>query len=286
MTDAREAWVEGAARLAAAGIDSARLDARVLLAHVLGIDSGALLAAAEPSPDELARYRELIARRAAHEPIAYITGEREFWSLSFAVGPGVLIPRPETETLVEEATRRFPERSAKLEVLDLGTGSGCLLIAFLKTYPQARGLGIDRSEDAISWARLNAERLGVADRASWRQGDFAQAEGGRYDVVFANPPYLATGEAAALAPEIACHEPAGALFAGQDGLDAYRALGPLLAAVLKPAGVALIEIGRGQQEVVSRLLNQAGLVILAAVPDLAGIPRCLAAGPAPGKSQG
>src|SRR5215469_4617489 len=177
MTTSHEAWVGGAERLAAAGIDSARLDARVLLAHAMELRTGELLTARDPSPEQIARYDELLERRVAREPAAYITGEREFWSLPFAVGPGVLIPRPETETILEEAMRLFPDRAAPLQVLDLGTGSGCLLIAFLKDYSNARGVGVDRSAEALAWARTNGEALEVVDRVEWREGGWPAGEG-------------------------------------------------------------------------------------------------------------
>ena len=278
MITIREAWIRGAERLAAAGIDSARLDARVLLAHTMNLSVGESISGREPSREELARYGELLERRVAREPVAYITGEREFWSLPFAVGPGVLIPRPETETLLEAAARVFPDHNQPLEVLDLGTGSGAILIAFLTDHPQARGAGIDRSEAALGWARRNAERLGVINRSTWNTGGWQTAEGRSYDLIFSNPPYLALGEAQELAPEIAGYEPWGALFAGPDGLDAYRALAPVAASTLKPGGRVILEIGAGQEAPVRELLSRYRLEITAVLPDLAGIPRAMVAG--------
>lgn len=278
MTTNREAWVGGAEKLAAAGIDSARLDARVLLAHVMDLRTGELLTAKDPSPEQMARYEELLERRAAREPAAYITGEREFWSLPFAVGPGVLIPRPETETLLEEAMRMFSDREAKLDVLDLGTGSGCLLIAFLKDYSNARGVGVDRSTEALCWARTNGQALAVADRIEWREGGWPAGEGGTYDLVLSNPPYLTLAEASELAPEIARYEPASALLAGADGLNAYRAIAPLIPRYLKPGGRAVLEIGAGQVDTVSQILAGQGLEIMAVKPDLSGVPRSIAVG--------
>jgi len=278
VTANREAWLRGAERLAAAGIDSARLDARVLLAHVMDLGTGVLLTAKDPSDEQMARYDELIDRRIAREPVAYITGEREFWSLPFAVGPGVLIPRPETETLLEQAEKLFPDRSRPLEVLDLGTGSGAILIAFLRDFPTARGVGIDRSAGALSWARRNAEQLGVIKRSTWNRGGWEAALGGSYDLIFSNPPYLAEAEAAVLAPEIAAHEPPGALVAGPDGLEAYRAIGPVAAATLRPGGRLIVEVGVGQAEPVARIFRSQGLEIVGVAPDLAGIPRAVMAG--------
>lgn len=278
MTTIRETWIRGAERLVAAGIDSARLDARVLVAHAMNLTPGESVSSREPSAEELARYEDLLARRIAREPVAYIVGEREFWSLPFAVGPGVLIPRPETETLLEQAQHFLPDRSESLEVLDLGTGSGAILIAFLKDYPQARGVGIDRSSKALGWARRNGEVLGVAGRVEWVEGDWKAATGRTYDLIFANPPYLTLGERSGLAPEVGGHEPPEALFAGPEGLESYRALAPVLAAVLAPQGLAILEVGAGQAEAVNAILRAYGLEIRAVAPDLAGIPRALVAG--------
>jgi len=278
VTTIRETWIRGAERLAAVGIDSARLDARVLLAHTMNLTPGESVSSREPSAEELARYEELLERRRAREPVAYIIGEREFWSLPFAVGPGVLVPRPETETLLEQAQRFFRDESESLEVLDLGTGSGAILIAFLKTYPQARGTGIDASPEALVWARRNAEALGMAGRSAWREGGWDAAMGQAFDLIFANPPYLALDERARLAPEVGRYEPSEALFAGPEGLESYRALAPVLAAVLRPQGLAILELGAGQGEAVSGILGSYGLEIRTIAPDLAGIPRALVAG--------
>ncbi|HTW34568.1 MAG TPA: peptide chain release factor N(5)-glutamine methyltransferase [Rhizomicrobium sp.] len=278
MSTIREAWIRGAGRLAAAGIDSARLDARVLLAHTMNLSPGESVSAREPSPEELARYDELLERRAAREPVAYITGEREFWSLSFAVGPGVLIPRPETETLLEQAARHFLDHHRPLEVLDLGTGSGAILIAFLKDYPRAHGMAVERSAAALRWAYENARRHGVADRSIWGHGSWEMAEGRTYDLIFSNPPYLASSEAAGLAPEIAAHEPMEALLAGPEGLEAHRAIASVAAATLRPGGRVIVEVGTGQAEPVAGIFLAQGLEIVGVAPDLADIPRALVAG--------
>ncbi len=277
MTALHDAWMHGARHLADAGIDSARLDARVLLARAMDIAPENLLTADAPTPAQLRQYGELIARRAAREPLAYVVGRKEFWGLSFGVGPGVLIPRPETETLLEQAFNAFGDPEQPLNVLDLGTGSGCLLIAFLKYRPRARGLGIDRSSAALAWARGNAESLDVASRSTWYCGDWSSVDIGTYDVIFSNPPYLAKTEKGVLAPEIAQHEPAEALFSGEDGLEAYRALARLIARSLKPSGKTFLEIGLGQGDAVGEILGGHGLEILGVAPDLAGIPRCIAA---------
>lgn len=250
---------DAARRLAAAGIENPRLDARLLLEHAHG---------------DNAVFESLICRRAAREPLAYITGRKEFWSLDFEVGPGVLIPRPETETVIEQALAAFPDRAAPLDVLDLGTGTGCLLVAFLKEFPNACGLGIDVSREARAVAHRNVVRHGLAARCAIRDGDWNVA--GTYDVILANPPYIKTGDLAGLEPEVA-YEPVIALDGGVDGLSAYRALAPALAVLLRPGGRALLEIGAGQEGDVAAVLVPAGLDIVCTAPDLAGIPRVLVA---------
>jgi len=276
MSALRDALARGTERLAAVGIDSARLDARVLLAHAIGISPDALLAAAEPSSSALRQFESGIARRARREPVAYITGSKEFWSLDFAVGAGVLVPRPETETLVEQAGLEFPDRSAPLGVVDFGTGTGAILIAFLSQFPDARGLGIDSSPEALSWAARNVATHGLAGRCKVLCADWSAPLDAPFDVVFSNPPYLRRSEIASAQPELA-FEPRAGLDGGEDGLDAYRALAPAIAARLKPQGRAFLEIGAGQSEAVSAILAANGLETMRIAPDLAGIPRCIVA---------
>ena len=254
--------LDAARRLAVAGIENPRLDARLLLAH---------------ADCDRVCFESLISRRAAREPLAYITGQKEFWSLDFEVGPGVLIPRPETETVIEQALAFFPDRSALLRALDLGTGTACLLITFLKEFPNARGLGIDRSEEARAYAVRNVARHGLDKRCEIRGGGWAEAVAGPYDVILSNPPYIKTADLAGLEPEVA-YEPVSALDGGPDGLSAYRALAPALARLLSPSGRAFVEIGEGQAGEVSAVLAQAGLDIIKVAPDLAGIPRVLIIG--------
>ncbi len=271
-----------AGQLAAAGIDTPRLDARVLLAHVLGVSPSELLLSSTAlcqrlTAGVLARFDALVARRAAREPLAYITGEKEFWSLTFAVGPGVLIPRPETELMIELVQKLHPDRDVPLRVLDLGTGSGCILLTFLSLYPQARGIGVDISDKALKWARRNARTHGLAARAAFRPGNWAEGLDGPFDVVFANPPYIDGVDMEILAPEVGRHEPHRALKGGADGLDAYRLIAPQTASLLAPDGHALVEFGMGQSEAVAALFAAAGLQIEQIAPDLAGIPRNLVA---------
>ncbi len=271
---------EAAARLGAAGIESARLDARVLLGHVLGVDPGTLALRRDEAlaPDAASRFEGLVARRASHEPAAYIIGHREFWSLDFAVTPEVLIPRPDSETLVEASLALFPDRDAALDVLDLGTGSGCLLLAVLHERKRARGIGIDASAGAVAVAAVNAARLGLAARASFIVRNWTGYRGGPFDLVLANPPYIRAGDVAGLAPEVRAHEPIAALAAGEDGLDAYRGLAGILPALLKRGGRAVIEIGAGQAADAESCLSAGGLRPIARRRDLAGIERCLVLG--------
>lgn len=267
---------DAATRLRHAGVESPRSEARLLLAHAMGVRQEQIISGAvAPDAAALARFEQAVARRSRREPFAYIVGRREFFSRDFAVGPGALIPRPESEVLVEEALRRFPTDDEALRVLDLGTGSGCLLLAFLAERALATGLGIDTSEAALVWARRNADRLGLAGRARFLRGDWSASLAARFDVVFVNPPYVKTGDIGTLAPEVAVHEPASALDGGQDGLDAYRRLAPRLADLLSTKGCAFVEIGEGQARSVSSILEKAKLLVDGTLTDLARIYRCL-----------
>ena len=274
----------GAERLRNAGIDSPRREARLLLGHALGRTQADLLAsssdAIDPDP-----YFSLIARRAAREPLAYILGTREFWSLEFEVSPATLIPRPESETLIEAALAVFPDRHAVRRVLDLGTGTGCLLLAALTEFPQAFGIGLDRAPSAAALARRNARRLGLGTRTAFLAGDWGRGIGGRFDLVLCNPPYVPTAEIRALMPEVARHEPAGALDGGADGLRAYAALLAELPRLLAPGGAAVLELGQGQAEAVAALATGEGLTT-SVKADLAGIPRALVGRPLDGDGDG
>jgi len=266
-----------AERLAAAGMEDARREAWLLLAAATGRSRAELVAGAVDrlSPAEEERLQALAARRLQREPMAYILGEREFWSLPLRVGPAVLVPRPESETVVEAALAAVTDRRAPLRLLDLGTGSGCLLLALLAELPRASGLGIDCSAAALRIARSNAERLGLADRAAFREGDWGAGVTGPFDVIVSNPPYVASADAASLAPEVRAFEPAQALFAGPDGLAAYRALAPDCARLLAADGALCLEIGQGQGVAVAAIMREHRLRLVASRPDLAGIERCL-----------
>ncbi|MGX7951475.1 peptide chain release factor N(5)-glutamine methyltransferase [Tsuneonella sp. HG249] len=271
MTAVAEAIRAAAERLAATS-DSARLDAEVLMAHALGTGRSAMLLH-RLRDDVPAGFGTFVDRRAAHEPVAYIVGEQEFYGRSFRVSPAVLIPRGDSETTVQAALEAAP--SAR-RVLDCGTGSGALLATLLAELPDAAGIGIDCSADALAIARANVEALKLAPRAELRLADWTR-EGwrhglGRFDLVIANPPYVEVG--AELAPDVRGHEPAKALFAGTDGLEDYRALVPQLPHLLVPGGVAVVEIGYRQAEAVAGIAAFAGFASELR-HDLAGRPRAL-----------
>ncbi len=264
----------GAARLRAAGIEEARREARLLLAHCMGIGAETLFAHPQTEVGEAAAaaFEAGVRRREAREPLSHILGRREFWGLSFAVGGDVLDPRPDTETVVALALALGrPER-----ILDLGTGSGAILCALLHELPEAIGIGADRSEAALAIARGNAAALGLGDRAGFVLSDWGAAADGRFDLVVSNPPYIRSLDIGGLAPEVARFEPRVALDGGADGLDAYRAIADGIEALLEPQGLAVLEIGAGQAEEVVRLFAAAGFSLLESRADLGGITRALA----------
>ncbi|HXT79073.1 MAG TPA: peptide chain release factor N(5)-glutamine methyltransferase [Acetobacteraceae bacterium] len=252
-----EALRDGASRLRAAAVDNPRLEARLLLAHALGRPSSDLvgmLAAEVPTT----AYDALIARRTRHEPLALILGRREFWSLEFSVSTATLVPRADSETLVEAALADFAGRSPPTRVLDLGTGTGCLLLAVLHEFPSAFGIGVDIGPAAAALAAGNAERLGFASRTAFLCGDWAAALSGRFGLILSNPPYVASAAIQSLMPEVSRHEPPAALDGGTDGLQAYRRIIPALPALLAPDGIAVLELGQGQAEAVAATAAAAG----------------------------
>lgn len=262
---------------AAALMDSttAKLDARVLMKHALGVDDAALIARGRDmlTADRLDAFDRLIARRRAREPVAYIIGEKEFWSLSFRVTPDVLIPREDSECIIEAALERRGD-SAQKAILDLGTGSGCLLCSLLTEFVDAEGLGVDRSHAALKVAGSNAERLGLTKRAKFMLGDWGGAVQGEFDIIVANPPYIRDGERAQLAPDVAAFEPDQALFAGPDGLDAYRALLKDIPRLLRPDGLLLLEIGENQADMLTKMVSETlPDAVITILSDLAGRPR-------------
>ncbi len=251
--------------------DTPRLDAEVLMAAALSISRDRLLLS-NPNGQAPEIFYEFVERRLKDEPIAYITGHRDFWTIDLAVGPGVLTPRPDSETLIVAAVEFFADTPGPQRILDLGTGPGTLLLAALDEWPKAIGLGIDSSESALYYAERNAARLGMADRATFRQGNWAEGIEATFDLILCNPPYVA--EDAELGPGVREYEPDEALFAGKEGLDAYRKLAPQLPRLLNPGGLAAVEIGHDQAEAVIELLARDGLEARVA-NDLGGRPRAV-----------
>jgi len=266
---------DAALRLSMAGVDSPRLDARLMLAHAMKVRPDSLVGSIDVPPEALADFEALLARRILREPLAYITGNKEFWSLDFDVGSGVLTPRPETETLIEAMLEYFPDKSAALDIFDLGTGTGCLPIAALNEYPSAHAVAVDASADALQWAKRNVEKHALIERCRLEQGNWDQVPAASADVILSNPPYIRTDDIPTLAPEVRKFEPVSALDGGLDGLDAYRSLAPLIARLMKPGGMAFLEIGQGQGGDVSALLESQNLRIREILNDLAGIERCV-----------
>jgi release factor glutamine methyltransferase len=264
-------------------IDSPDLDARLLTSYALGLDHSGLAAAAARSlnQDEADRIVSLGRRRLGHEPVARILGRKEFWSLTLVVTDAVLVPRPETESVVEAALAAIDAggpRSRPLRIVDIGTGSGALLLALLSELPSAFGVGTDRDLSALGVARHNAKSVGLRGRSVFIACDHGQALSGGWDLVVANPPYVASGEITTLAPEVRNHDPRLALDGGVDGLGSYRAIAADADRLLAPGGNLCCEIGAGQASAVAALLRAAGLATpWPARDDLAGIPRALAA---------
>jgi release factor glutamine methyltransferase len=250
--------------------DTPRLDAELLMAHALGISRENLLLRHLDDPAPVA-FASLLARREAGEPVAYITARRAFWTIELEVGAGVLVPRPDSESLIEAALEHFGEAGPS-RILDLGTGPGTLLLAALDQWPAATGLGVDASEAALAYARRNAERLGLSGRAHFRRGDWGEGLDEKFDLILCNPPYVEAG--APLPRDVADWEPPEALFAAADGLSEYRRLAPQILRLLAPGGLACLELGAGQRDAVVALFDPRGLTI-SSRRDLRGVERCL-----------
>jgi release factor glutamine methyltransferase len=274
-----------AVALTAAGIDNARFEARLLLAQASGLTIEQLVAhGSDDVPGNIAETaRSLTARRVRREPMAYILGEREFWGLPFKVSPAVLVPRPDSETLIEAVLSLMPDRSRAWRILDLGLGSGCLLLTLLREYPQARGVGLEASAEALAIAQENADALGVAGRArlilgDWRRSGWAEALGGPFDLVVSNPPYIASAEMPKLMPEVSSFEPRLALDGGAEGFDAYQLIIAASPRLVTAGGFVAVEAGEGQVTEITRLFSAAGLSPQAPWKDLGGIDRVVTAG--------
>jgi release factor glutamine methyltransferase len=266
-----------------AGIETAQRDARLLLLDAAGIKHADLLSGARvPLGDAAAKLAENAARRVTREPVARILGEWEFWSMPFTLTPDTLVPRPDSETVVAAALIGLKERRHKAEgvrILDLGTGSGCLLIALLKEQPGATGLGTDVSQGALETAGFNATRNGVGDRADFIQSDWEKAIEGRFDVIVSNPPYIADKVIEGLDAEVRVHDPVLALSGGKDGLDAYRAIATALPSLLNKGGFATLEIGSDQAETVPAIFLKAGFDIEGPFADFGARPRAITVRP-------
>jgi release factor glutamine methyltransferase len=287
MTNVAGQTVEAARRMLAAkfksaDIESADLDARILTGHALSLDLTGIITAAQRSltPDESTRLDQFASRRLAGEPVARIIGEKEFWGLPFQLSSATLVPRPDTETVVELALELLPAGGSldrPMRIADLGTGSGAILLALLSELPAAQGFGTDISEDALRTAALNAKRAGLSDRAMFIACDYATGLGGSFDLIVSNPPYIRTADIDGLAVEVRHHDPLTALDGGADGLDAYRALIPQAASLLAPGGWLVVEAGQGQSSPIEAFMTKAGLTPATAPrTDLAGIPRAVA----------
>ena len=278
--DRASALAGATARLRTAGIAEPRRDAERLLLHAEGIERAALIASPHEPLAEPQTFAHWVDRRARREPVSRITGLRAFWKHDFIVTDAVLDPRPDTETLVETALRHFHPRPGA-RMLDLGTGSGCILLSLLHERPSAGGIGTDVSGDALQVAKRNARRLHLADRALFVQADWCEGLDGTFDLVVSNPPYIPEAERVTLEPEVSGWDPHGALFAGVDGLQAYRRIARGLDTVLAPSGTAVLEFGAGQSRAVSTIFREAGFEALELVADIDGRDRCLVV---PGRS--
>jgi release factor glutamine methyltransferase len=277
MADTLQVALTAASRLlAVAGIDNPALDARLLAGAALGLDRAQLLAQSDRilSADESAKIQALIARRAAREPVARILGSREFWGLPFALNAATLEPRPDSETVIEAALTLNP---SPRRILDLGTGTGCLLLALLHEWPTATGLGLDCAPKAVAQAHRNAEQLGLQARASFKINNWAESVTERFDLIVSNPPYIRSSDIQSLMPEVRDYDPLLALDGGEDGLGAYRRLIPDLPRLLSEGGHAIFEVGAGQAAAVESLFRASRFSEVRIDSDLAGHARCLVA---------
>jgi release factor glutamine methyltransferase len=277
MNSAKEHLRSAVLTLQQARIPSASLDARLLLEHVLGLSREQLLFVLENplSATQAERYRLLIEQRAGRCPVAKLIGQREFWGMNFGVSSATLDPRPDSETLIESVLERITDRRAPLKLLDMGTGSGCLILSLLSELPNAQGTAVDICPQALEVATRNAATLGLASRAQFVYSDWGAQISGCFDVIVSNPPYIPTADIAELEPEVSKFEPKQALDGGADGLECYRAIMAWLPLALAPGGFAAFEIGMGQQRGLEEIVAQQGFAVVASKADLGGITRCL-----------
>ncbi len=273
----RQVLAAAGQELRAAGIDDAMLDAGLLLAHVVGGNRLTLIRDGDRRlcHAKVRIFAKLIAARAARQPVSRLLGRREFWSLDLKIGPAVLDPRPDSETIVAAALEQLTQQDGAYRIADLGTGSGCLLLALLQERPRTWGLGLDLSAAAARQARDNATTLGLSGRTEFLVGDWGRPLAGGFDLIVVNPPYIASAKIAELAPEVRCHDPALALDGGADGLAAYRALLPDLLRLLQPNGKAVLECGFDQAYSLGQIIEANGLRVESRHRDLGGVERCL-----------
>ncbi len=277
MTSVGAALTEGTAALAKAGVETPRAEARLLLGHTMALTPAQVFARTEDNvgSDQLAAYYACLGERCQGKPLAHITGRREFWSLDLAVSPETLIPRPDTETVIDLARDVFRSRAAPMSILDLGTGSGCILLALLTEFEDATGIGMDSSPDACRVAAANAESLGLATRTEIVEASWSDGLNGAFDLIVSNPPYIPSADIASLDAGVRDHEPVAALDGGADGLDAYRSLIPAAVTALSANGVLIVEIGAGQSAAVSEIAMALDLSKGPWRADLGGIERAV-----------
>ncbi len=274
---AKEALREAVMRLQAEHIETASLDARLLLEHALGVSREQLLMALdEPlTAWQEDAYRDLVDRRARRQPVAQLIGRREFYGLDFRVTEHTLDPRPDSETIIQALVKAMPDRDAPLRILDLGTGTGCLLLTLLNEFPNASGVGVDKCPHALRVAMENAAALGVKTRAQFMLSDWCEKIEGNFDIIVSNPPYIPTRDIADCPPEVSQHEPKLALDGGEDGLDCYRTIIAALPRFLAKRGMAALEMGIGQQQALETLAVQHALQVHAVRHDIQHLPRCI-----------
>ncbi|MDX1738159.1 MAG: peptide chain release factor N(5)-glutamine methyltransferase [Alphaproteobacteria bacterium] len=265
--------------LRAAGIDSWKLDARLLLAHLEKQDVSVISAFPERIISDQRAYDAMIIERSNFKPVSHILGYRDFWNLQFRVNENVLDPRPDSETLIEAVLDHFPDKAQALRIIDFGTGSGCLLLTLLSEYPNATGLGVDISSKALEIAEENAAILSLSKRAEFIKSDWDEFVSGKFDIVISNPPYITSDDMRHLSKDVFNFEPHLALHGGEDGLSPYRHLIPAAKNLLTPHGLLVFEFGYQQSESIEEMLNAAKFENIKAYPDLSGIIRCLVARP-------
>ncbi|WP_419905906.1 peptide chain release factor N(5)-glutamine methyltransferase [Kiloniella sp.] len=270
---------EGAERLSAADIDGARIDARLLLAEAINKDTSYLFGYPEKevSSENWVSFQEMISRRIAREPVSRIVGCREFWSLNFNISPETLDPRPDSETLISATLELLEDKTQPLKILDLGTGSGCLLLALLSELPNATGLGVDINQAATEVAALNADNLSLGHRAQFQIGNWCEGLSNEWDIIISNPPYIGQHEKSELEPEVLDYDPPSALFADDKGMKDYRTLIPQAAMILRVGGLLVVEAGKGQSDEINSVMTDAKLVCKAAIKDLGGVKRACVA---------